>query len=108
MLEVNAAQTFLIGELFCAPSAQLECLIGSDVEERRRKQRHQLPVKALDEVVGLGIGWGEHVSVRRLAKFIVEVPLQNMVQVAKRLLLGQDGDVVPLRVLNNVFDLSGI
>ena len=45
---------------------------------------------------------------RRLAQFVIEVPLQYVVQVPKRLLLRQDGDVILLGVIHDFFDFSRV
>ena len=63
MFEINAAQAFLGSQSFRLPEPKFDGFVGSDVEERAGKQGNDLAVNLTNEIVGLGIGGGEHVSV---------------------------------------------
>src|SRR5262249_55387622 len=63
MLEVHASKPFLVSKRLRPALSEFESLIRTDMKERTREYRHNLPIELPYKLVGFRIRWREHVPV---------------------------------------------
>ena len=96
------AEALLGSERFCLTEAEFKSFVGADVEERTRKQGNDLSVNLPNEIVGLGIGRREHVSVGSFSELGINFIFQQLMKMPEGLLLGQKGDAVLVCVVDQL------
>src|SRR5262245_8696497 len=94
MLKINCADA----TSSCCPATlsftQLESFIFADVKELSRKKLVQLAVPIRDQLVSTFLLRREDVAIGSFCQRIVLLQLQRLVEMAERLLFGNDLDVV--------------
>ncbi len=106
-VEIDLADADFIRPGLGLAAAELEGLVGADVQERAGVYLGELVEHLLDQRVRTFLSRGEHVPVRGFREVRVKLVLQNVVQVSKRLLLGHHGDVILRCVLDQLARLAG-
>src|SRR6202034_1482621 len=82
-------------------------LVRTDMQKRARVYRGQLRKHLLDERNRSRLSGSEHSTMRRLHQWLVLLPGHAVVEMPKRLLFGNDGDVIKLRIRNQLNGFLG-
>ncbi len=94
VVEVDGAEALRVYGGFGLAVAEVNGFVGADVEEGAGVVGGQLGKHLVDELEGAGLGGGEHGAVGGFGDGAVLLPVEIVVEVAERLLVGDDGDVV--------------
>ena len=97
-VEIDRAEPARVDVGLGLADAEVDGLVGADVEEGAGILGGELRELLLDEGDGAGLAGREHGAVGRLGERLVLLPRQRVVQVPEGFLLGHDGDVVGARV----------
>ena len=81
-----------------ASHAQIEGFVRANMQKRRRKLLGNLRKPVLDERQRPRLPRSQHMTVGRLGRILVQIVLQHLVKMPKRLLLGHNRDVIPARI----------
>ena len=102
VFEINAAEALLGSESFRLPEPKFESFVRPDVKERTGKQGDDFAINLANEIIGLGIGRREHVSVGSFSELGINFIFQQLMKMPEGLLLGQKGDVVLVGVVDQL------
>ena len=68
VLEINVSQTLLGGKILCLSQPKFKRFVRANVKKRSGEVWNYLAINLTDEIIRLGIGWSQHVSVRHFGQ----------------------------------------
>ena len=98
MFEVDGAYPPSASGLAALALTQFECFIGANVKKLSRKDIIQLAIQVGNQLVTSLLLWRKHIAIRRLGQFVVSFETQGLVQMAKRLLLRHQLDMIMMGI----------